>query len=573
MSLNIVFMGTPSFAVPTLEKLSQSNYLIKQVYSQPPKKSNRGMKLEKSPVHIFAETNHLPIRTPNKLQEDFDFFKSLEVDLVIVVAYGQIISKEFLSLSKHGFLNIHASILPKWRGAAPIQRSIMAQDAFTGISIMKIEEQLDAGPVLLTEKINLDLTSTAGEVENKLADIGANKIIEAINLIQNNKKLSTSGKYYERLNYAVGESHEPGSAFKVMAMVAALEAKVIDTGTTVDTGKGKYQLYGRFINDSKTGGYGEISAARALEVSSNIAFARLIEESFGKNPEKFIELLKKMHLNDQLGLPIKGEGKPEIPAPGERKWSKNALPSISYGYNLQMTPLQILTFYNAIANNGEMVKPIFVKEIRTWDKHVESFGKTVIDPAICSKETIDKMHTMMEKVVERGTGSRMYSKNFSMAGKTGTARTEYWKSDWAENRMYISSFTGYFPAKNPLYSCIVVIHKPNLQKGYCGGDVSGAVFKDIAQKIYTSNHIINSVKNKTPNFKGVQNNYENYYAKSNKEVNSIPNLKGMAAMDAISLLENLGLKVDLEGKGKVTEQSINEGEKIVKGSIIKIKLS
>ncbi len=187
MSLNIVFMGTPSFAVPTLEKLSQSNYLIKQVYSQPPKKSNRGMKLEKSPVHIFAETNHLPIRTPNKLQEDFDFFKSLEVDLVIVVAYGQIISKEFLSLSKHGFLNIHASILPKWRGAAPIQRSIMAQDAFTGISIMKIEEQLDAGPVLLTEKINLDLTTTAGEVENKLADIGANKIIEAINLIQNNK--------------------------------------------------------------------------------------------------------------------------------------------------------------------------------------------------------------------------------------------------------------------------------------------------------------------------------------------------------------------------------------------------
>ena len=187
MSFNIVFMGTPNFAVPTLDKLHQNNYQIKQVYSQPPRQSNRGMKLEKTPVHIFAENNNLSVRTPNKLMEDFDFFKSLKVDLVIVVAYGQIISKEFLSIPKYGFLNIHASILPKWRGAAPIQRSIMAQDSFTGISIMKIEEQLDAGPVLLTEKIDLNLTCTAGEVESKLSYMGADKILEAIHLIQSNK--------------------------------------------------------------------------------------------------------------------------------------------------------------------------------------------------------------------------------------------------------------------------------------------------------------------------------------------------------------------------------------------------
>lgn len=187
MSFNIVFMGTPNFAVPTLKKLSEENYLIKQVYSQPPRKSNRGMKLEKSPVHIFAEHNNLSIRTPHKLEDDLDFFKSLQVDLVVVVAYGQMISKEFLSLSKHGFLNVHASILPKWRGAAPIQRSIMARDALTGISIMKIEEQLDAGPVLLTETMDLNPSSTAGDVENKLADMGASKIIEAIGLIQNNQ--------------------------------------------------------------------------------------------------------------------------------------------------------------------------------------------------------------------------------------------------------------------------------------------------------------------------------------------------------------------------------------------------
>jgi len=384
---------------------------------------------------------------------------------------------------------------------------------------------------------------------------------------------SSSGKYYERLNYAVGESHEPGSAFKVMAFVAALEAKVIDTSTVVDTGTGKYQMYGRFINDSHRGGYGKISAARALEVSSNIGFARLIEENFGANPDKFISILKGMNLNDPLGLPIKGEGKPDIPAPGEKKWSKNALPSISYGYNLSLTPLQTLTFYNAIANNGEMVKPIFVKEIRTWDKHVESFGKTVINPAICSKETILKVQEVLKNVVERGTGQRMYSEDFSMAGKTGTARTEYWKTDWASNRLYISSFTGYFPADNPLYSCIVVIHKPKVQTGFYGADVAGPVFKDIAQKIYTSNHIINKVEEEMPKFKGVQNDFNSYYTNANKEFNSIPNVKGMAGMDAISLLENLGLRVSFEGDGRVVEQSINEGEKIIKGTTIKIKLS
>jgi cell division protein FtsI (penicillin-binding protein 3) len=379
------------------------------------------------------------------------------------------------------------------------------------------------------------------------------------------------GNYYEKRNYAVYESHEPGSAFKVMSMVAALEAKVIDTNTVVDTGEGKYRMHGRYIHDSKRGGYGEISAARALEVSSNIGFARLIEEKFGKEPEKFINILKGMHLNDQLGLNIKGEGKPEIPGPGDKKWSKNALPSIAYGYNLRLTPLQTLTFYNAIANNGEMVKPKFVKEIRSWDKHVEYFDKVVMDPKICSNETIKKVQEILKNVVVRGTGRKLYDKNFSMAGKTGTARTEYWFDDWASNKRYISSFTGYFPAENPKYSCIVVIHKPDTKTGFYGADVSGPVFKDIAQKIYTSNHIINKIKNKIPEFKSVQNSFKSYYTISNKEFNSIPNVKGMAAMDAIPLLENIGLKVKFKGNGKVNEQSINAGEKLIKGATIILK--
>jgi methionyl-tRNA formyltransferase len=187
MSLNIAFMGTPQFAVPTLKKILLTSHSVKAVYSQPPRKSNRGMKLEKSPIHVLAEENNLSVRTPNSLEEDFDYFQQLNVDLVVVVAYGQIISKQFLQLPKYGFLNVHTSLLPKWRGAAPIQRSVMAQDSATGISIMKIEEQLDSGPVLLVESMKLNLSTTSGEVENYLSNIGGDKILEAIQLIEEGK--------------------------------------------------------------------------------------------------------------------------------------------------------------------------------------------------------------------------------------------------------------------------------------------------------------------------------------------------------------------------------------------------
>ena len=441
------------------------------------------------------------------------------------------------------------------------------------------KEPVDGKDIVTTIDVNIqDIAhhSLLKQLEYYNADHGCVVVMETrtgeIKAISNLGRTS-DGKYFEKRNYAVYESHEPGSAFKLMSMVAALESGAIDTSTIVDTGEGKYRMHGRYINDSKRGGYGEISAARALEVSSNIGFARLIDENFIENPDKFIDLLKGMHLDQPLGLPIKGEGQPEIPGPGDKKWSKNALPSIAYGYNLSLTALQTLAFYNAIANDGEMVKPRFIKEIRSRDKKIEIFEKEVIDPQICSKETVAKVQEMLKNVVIRGTGKRLYTENFSMAGKTGTARTEYWQEDWASNRRYISSFTGYFPAEDPLYSCTVVIHKPKVEKGYYGADVSGPVFKDIAQKIYTSNHIINEIENRIPNFNDIQKNFDSYYTNSNMEFNSIPNVKGMAAMDAISLLENLGLKVVFIGEGKVFEQSLSSGEELIKGTQIILKLS
>ena len=383
---------------------------------------------------------------------------------------------------------------------------------------------------------------------------------------------TSDGKYYEKLNYAVGESHEPGSTFKVMSMMAALEDKVIDTTTVIDTKQGVKRFYGRNIHDSKNGGFGKISAAKALEVSSNIGLATIIDEGYSKNPEKFIQHLKDWKLNDSINIPIIGEGKSVIPEPGDAIWSKNALPSVAYGYNIQMTPLQTLMFYNAIANDGVMVKPRFIREIRVMNEEVNTFETEVLNEKICSDKTLNEIRDILKNIVIRGTGEKLYSEYFSMAGKTGTARTEYAAADWAENKRYISSFVGYFPAESPKYSCIVVIHKPSTKKGYYGADVTGPVFKRIAQKIFTDSPLIDSVENIDSSDAMLAEDFENYFIKAQTNYTQVPNVMGMAGMDAVSLLENAGLKVKLVGNGTVMEQSIEKGESFKNGQQITLKL-
>ena len=384
---------------------------------------------------------------------------------------------------------------------------------------------------------------------------------------------TSNGTYYEKFNYAIWESIEPGSTFKTIAMTVALEDKVIDTSTVVDTQNGTYRLYGRNINDSKRGGYGEISAARALEVSSNIAFARLIDEAYAKNPQKFIDKLYEWKLNEPLGIPIKGEGDPKIYQPGDASWSRNALPSMAYGYNLSMTPLQMLTFYNAIANNGVMIKPKFIREIRAWNQPIERFDTEIINNKIASDATISQIKEILKNIVRRGTGKTLYSENFSMAGKTGTARTEYGSKDWAQNRRYISSFAGYFPAENPKYSCIVVIHKPSTKKGYYGADVTGPVFKRIAQKIFTDSPNIAEIADVDAEDTSISKDFDGYYQKVQDTYKKVPNVSGMAGMDAVALLENLGLKVELVGNGTVKKQSVESGTILKKGQHIVLELS
>ena len=383
---------------------------------------------------------------------------------------------------------------------------------------------------------------------------------------------TSEGKYYEKLNYAIGESHEPGSTFKLMAMVAALEDKVVDTSDVIDTRNGVLSFYGRKVRDSKKGGYGKISVAKAFEVSSNTGLVQIVNNGYEKNPEKFIDRIFSMGLNNQLDLELIGEGKPIFTHPSDKKnWDGLDLPWMAFGYGISLTPLQTLTFYNAIANNGKMVKPRFLKEVRSFDNVIETFDTQTINSSICSKETINKVKQMMINVVEKkhGTAHNIYDKNFSMAGKTGTCQTEYWKN----SNLYISSFAGYFPAEDPKYSCIVVIHKPNKTKGYYGNVVAAPVFKKIAQKIYSETPVVQEQKflNEINILKEDGNDTNPYYMSLNSSI--MPDLSKMELMDAIALLENFGMKVIIQGKGKKINQSIKKGKRIKKDQKIILRLS
>lgn len=378
------------------------------------------------------------------------------------------------------------------------------------------------------------------------------------------------GSYYETQNYAITESHEPGSTFKLMDLIAVLDDKKADTSTVYDSKGGRIQYYGRSVKDSNGKGYGKISLARGFELSSNTVLVQSVYESYKNNPKQFVDRINSYGLNKPLGLPIKGEGTPIIPQPGTDRWSGVALPWMAFGYGLSVTPLQTLTLYNAVANDGVMVKPIFVSEIKEWNKTIKKFDTQVINPKICSQETLNKIHAVLENVVKKGTGSKLYSKDFSMAGKTGTAQVNY--KDKSQ-LYYASSFVGYFPADKPKYSCIVVVHKPNVAAGYYGADVAGPVFKRIAQKIFTDSPSMNHVKNIDAKVISEENKYAEYYKKVVAEELIVPNVKGMDGMDAVALLENLGLKVKVIGVGRVKKQSLTSGQAFNKNQTIIIELS
>lgn len=380
------------------------------------------------------------------------------------------------------------------------------------------------------------------------------------------------GTYYETTNYAVAESGEPGSTFKLADLMAILEDKVADTSTVFDTNGGEIRYSGKAVRDSHKGGYGKISLARGFELSSNTVMVKAVYDNYKNNPKKFVNHINSYGFNKKLNMDFKGEGRAYIPQPSDKNWSNISLPWMAFGYGLSVTPMQTLAFYNAVANNGVMVKPQFVSEIKEWNKTIKKMDKEVINPRICSPQTISKLKAVLVNVVKNGTASKLYSKDFSMAGKTGTAQVNYGK-DGGAGKYYSSSFVGYFPADKPKYSCIVMVNKPNtVNNNYYGADVAGPVFKRIAQKIFTDVPSTNEIKNLNKKILKQENNFNEYFARLQKPQQFVPNVKGMPAMDAIALLENLGVKVNAVGMGKVKTQSLEAGQDIIKNTTITLEL-
>jgi cell division protein FtsI (penicillin-binding protein 3) len=426
-----------------------------------------------------------------------------------------------------------------------------------------------------------------------------------------NLESSGDGSYHESYNYAIAESTEPGSTFKLAALMAAIEDGVIDTGDIVDTGNGTVKFYNKIIRDTREGGYGKLTVKQVFEKSSNVGTSIIINEHYKNNPKDFVNRLYAMKLNQQLDLQIKGEGKPLIRYPGDKLWSGLSLPMMSHGYEVQMTPLQILTFYNAVANDGKMMRPRFVTSILRNGSVVKSFGTDVIINSIASRSTIRKTKAMMEGVVEHGTATNLKNSNYKIAGKTGTAQIARNNLGYrqGERMSYQASFVGYFPAENPLYSCIVVVNAPS-NGVYYGNIVAGSVFKEISDKVYATRFFRDyraeskEDKDKNPtapeagnglrsDINEVLGDLDVRYKRTSKEewvatresgdtirlvgVNPkkglVPDVRGMSLRDAVYLLENSGLRVRYSGKGRVLKQSPEHGARVYEGSVVSLDMN
>ncbi|WP_219226671.1 penicillin-binding protein [Pedobacter antarcticus] len=414
----------------------------------------------------------------------------------------------------------------------------------------------------------------------------------------------SEGVYKEKFNYAIGGSQDPGSTFKLASYMALLEDNKVDTNSMVETGNGEYKVFRHTIKDSH-GGIGTVTVKKAFEQSANTAVAKLVYTNYKDNPRQFTDHLYKIHMNERLGLQIPGETKPVIKNPSFKSWSGLSLAQMAYGYEMQITPLQILAFYNAIANDGKYIAPIFVKEIRRLGNPIEQFHARVISEQVASPKTVKKLQEMLESVVTQGTGRLMGSPFYRVAGKTGTAQVADGNKGYKAKRSYQASFCGYFPADKPKYAIMVSINGP--KNGYYGATVAGPVFKEIADRIYASDiQMYNNVTDrlvgntKSPEAKAGQSKavksvynalgiktlyaaksaYFNTVDTSNgivyEEYSSVkgmmPNVKGMGLKDALYLLGNAGLKTQVKGSGKVYSQSIPSGMKIGNGLMVELEL-
>lgn len=414
------------------------------------------------------------------------------------------------------------------------------------------------------------------------------------------------GKYYEFYNQAIGMKEVPGSTFKLASLMAGLEDDKFKITDTVQAAS-SYSFFGKSLNEAKRHNYGRISIQQAFEKSSNV-ISKIIYKAYKDEPQEFLRHLDDFGLTEPLGIDLAGEPNPTVHRPGTKKWSRLSLPWMAVGYEFQQTPLQTLAFYNAIANDGKLVRPQFVKEIRRGAEVIKSFQPIVLRQKICNNSTLETMKTCLEGVMKNGTGKKLTSSYFEIAGKTGTAQlmNNRTAKDGKGERIFLASFVGYFPVKNPRYSCIVSVEA--IGENVYGAVMSGTVFSAIANKVYAS-----SLKyHKAINEKGKRvweipvskdgNRYdlkkilsklkipfrqtsEDEWISTEKQKNAIefhkrlitknlvPDVIGMDAKDAVYLIENAGMHVSINGYGKVTKQSVAPGKQIYRGGLIELTLN
>lgn len=424
-----------------------------------------------------------------------------------------------------------------------------------------------------------------------------------------NLSKTKDGRYTEQYNIAVGEATEPGSTFKLMSALALIEDGLANINTIVDIEKGRKKFYDREMRDSENHEMTQVTLKKCFEKSSNIGFAKLIDYHYQHNPQKFLDRIHAAGLDEPLGFEIKGEGAPFIKQRKDKTWSGVTLPWMAIGYEMTMTPLQILAFYNAVANDGKMVKPYIVEKIQRNGVTVDSFGTTVLREAICSENTIKQLKKMLEAVVEEGTATNVKNADYRIAGKTGTAKILDKELGYKQKTAYQASFCGYFPAENPRYSCVVVISSPSTGLFY-GSKVAAPVFKEVADKIYATSfdmhpevnsskkiiaenfsekykgyHTDMTIVGKSMAVKNISTDDDAEWIEAKKQEDktiantikynekTIPDVTGMGLRDALYLLESKGLKVKVVGKGVVKKQSLQAGNTIEKGQEIIIELS
>lgn len=494
----------------------------------------------------------------------------------------------------------------------------VSSTAWLPVGVENQMEPLNGADIISTLDINLqDLAEAAlmRQLQADSADHGCVIVMEVktgyVKAIANLGR-TRKGTYEETFNYAVGESSEPGSTFKLASLLVALEDGKIDLNTTVSTAGGSVMFFGRKMSDSHHGGFGTLTAQQVFEKSSNVGTSKLIYQAYAAHPQQFIDGLYRMGINRPLNIQFGGEGRPYIKNTKSKYWSAVSLPWMSIGYEVALTPLQTLTLYNAVANKGKMIRPLFVKEIRQNGRVIRSFPPEVINPAICSPSTIEKAMIMLKGVVDHGTGAGIKTPLYQIAGKTGTAQVAMNnkgygnKGDGTKNVKYKGSFVGFFPADDPKYSIIVVINNPSKGK-YYGASIAAPVFREISDRLYSSETDIrtpltaDTVNALLPLAKaGMQHDLQTVFSalgirydggsdqhkwvtprpELSREVlvpenlaNGImPNVMGMGLKDALFILEKQGLRVTAKGKGMVVKQSLAPGTAIRKGLPVIIDL-